>query len=139
MKLLDTNVVVYAIGGPHPYMEPCRRLLQDIAQGSNDYAIDVELLQEVLHIYSYRARRREAIHVFDRLIRVFPHPLPVREEEVKQARELLDRYERLSPRDAIHAAVVQAHDLEGIITTDRTFREIRGLAVFDPKDVVTGR
>ena len=132
MKLLDTNVVVYAIGGPHPYMEPCQRLLQDVARGSNDYAIDVELLQEVVHIYSYRVRRQEAIYVFDRLIRLFPHPLPVREEEVKHARVLLERYERLSPRDAIHLAVAFTQGLEGVVTTDRDMTRVEGVACFDP-------
>ena len=39
----------------------------------------------------------------------------------------------LVSRDAIHAAVVQTHDLEGIVTADKVFDRIKGLKRFDLK------
>ncbi len=74
MKLRDTNVFIYAQGGPHPYREPCRAVL---------------------------ARA----------------------------------HERLSPRDAIHAAVVLTNGLEGIVSADRAFDGVPGLVRFDPADL----
>ncbi|MDP3063754.1 MAG: type II toxin-antitoxin system VapC family toxin [Chloroflexota bacterium] len=139
MKLLDTNVFLYAAGRPHPYKEPCARLLEESSARIGEYAIDTELLQEVLHVYRSRGELARGLTAFDDLIAAFPNPIPIGRVEVVVTRRLLAEYPALSPRDAIHAAVVQAHDLEGIITTDRTFREIRGLAVFDPNDVVPGR
>ena len=43
-----------------------------------------------------------------------------------------ERYPALSPRDAIHAAVVSTHHLEGIVTTDAAFTQVGGLMVYDP-------
>ena len=135
MKLLDTNIVVYAIGGPHPYRGPCRRLFEDIAQGNNDYQIDVELLQEVLYIYSYRAERAQALDVFDRLLKIFLDPLPFREGEARKARELLGRYGQLSPRDAVHLGVAITHGLEGVVTTDQGMARVEEVICYDPADI----
>ena len=38
----------------------------------------------------------------------------------------------LSPRDAIHVAVVSTQHLEGIVTTDAAFGQVQGLSVYDP-------
>lgn len=132
MKLLDTNIVIYAFGGPHPYREPCRELFQDVARGNAGYVIDVELLQEVLHIYSYRADRAQAFAVFDRLLRVFPDPLPVTKGEAVRARELLGKHGQLSPRDAVHLAVVLTRGLEGVVTTDKGMVQVGEVACYDP-------
>ena len=36
MILLDTNVLVYALGKPHPLREPSRRLMEAVSDGSAD-------------------------------------------------------------------------------------------------------
>ena len=41
----------------------------------------------------------------------------------------------MASRDAIHAAVVFEHRLEGIISADRAFDGIAGLTRFDPKEL----
>ncbi|MFH1142072.1 MAG: type II toxin-antitoxin system VapC family toxin [Chloroflexota bacterium] len=139
MRLLDTNVILYAAGRDHRYKEPCARILQEVAEGSTLYAIDTELLQEVLYVYASRGERARGLATFDYLLALFPNPFPVSREEMAMARRLLGLDSVLSPRDAIHAAVVQTQMLEGIITSDRAFREIPGLAVFDPLDLASGR
>ena len=48
------------------------------------------------------------------------------------ARQVLERYLALSPRDAIHAAVVTTQHLEGIVTTDAAFAQVSGLTVYNP-------
>lgn len=132
MKLLDTNIVIYAFGGYHRYREPCRRLFREIAEGSTAYTIDVELLQELLHVYLSRAQKGVAFHVFDRLIKVFPNPIPIGRTEVLTARSLLERHTGLSPRDAIHAAVTLTAGLEGVVTTDTAMAQAQEVACFDP-------
>ena len=135
MKLLDTNVVMYAIGGPHQYKEACQRLLQDVAAGNTTYNIDVELLQEILYVYSYRGERRHALEVVDLLLRVFPDPLPIGREELIAARNVLERHPNLSPRDAIHLGVALTHGLEGIVTTDRSMSQSSEVNFFEPGQV----
>lgn len=135
MKLLDTNIVIYAFGGHHRYREPCRRLFREIAEGSTAYTIDVELLQEVLHVYLARAQKGVASHVFDRLMKVFLNPIPIGRTEVLTARSLLERHTGLSPRDAIHAAVALTTGLEGVVTTDRGMARVKEVACFDPLEL----
>ncbi len=132
MILFDTNIFIYAHGRPHRYKDPCRRLLEQIGESDSDYTIDVELLQEIMHVYNGRGDRAFGLAVFDILATLFPNPLPIGRPEVLAARQVLERYPGLSPRDAIHAAVVSTHHLEGIVTTDAAFNQIGGLTVFDP-------
>jgi hypothetical protein len=51
------------------------------------------------------------------------------------ARNLLEQYPSLQARDAIHAAVVFANRLEGIISADGSLGLIRGLVRFDPTEI----
>lgn len=115
----------------------CAKLVEEVALGSTEYAVDTELLQEVLYVYASRGELARGLGAFDGLIRILPNPIPIGRPEIVAARQLLERYPALSPRDAIHAAVVQTQSLEGIVTTDRVFREVRGLATFDPRDLVS--
>ena len=131
MKLLDTAIFIYAQGGPHRYYEPCRTIVTQLATDSSDYTIDTEQLQEVLHVYGHRGERDRTFRTFDRIIKLFPQPIPMAAEEVSVAREILERYPVLSPRDASHAAVVSTQRLEGIFTTDAGFSRVQGLSVYD--------
>ncbi len=74
--------------------------------------------------------------MFDHLHRAFPDPLPITNDIILAARSLLAQYSWISPRDAIHAAIVLVHELEGIISTDRGFDDMVGLTRFDPKDMM---
>jgi predicted nucleic acid-binding protein len=44
----------------------------------------------------------------------------------------MHKYPKLVARDAIHAAVAIVYDLEGIISVDKVFDEIKGLKRFEP-------
>ncbi|MBI4340131.1 MAG: type II toxin-antitoxin system VapC family toxin [Chloroflexi bacterium] len=138
MKLLDTNVFIYAHGRPHAYKEPCRALVAQLAVASAEYVIDAELLQEIMHVYDVRGERAFGLTLVDVLLDIFRDPIPIGRAEVGAARHLMEEHLRLSSRDAIHAAVVQTNRLEGIVTTDQAFSEVRGLAAFDPRDLATG-
>ena len=132
MRLLDTNIVVYAVGRPHRYKQPCVRLLQDAADSTSDYGIDTELLQEVLYLYAARGERELGLSTCSDLLVMFPDPLPITRDEIALAHGLLARHASLLPRDAIHAAVVQTNHLEGIVSADKVFDEIGDLIRFDP-------
>ena len=51
MILVDANVLMYAAGTPHAHKGPSQALLQRVASGEVDAAIDAETLQEILHRY----------------------------------------------------------------------------------------
>ena len=93
MKLLDTNIIIYAAGRPHTYKNACARLLQEIASGNSGYNIDSELLQEVLYVYTLRNELALGLATFDSLISLFPNPVAITRAEMVEARQLLERYQ----------------------------------------------
>ena len=133
MRLIDTNVIVYAVGSVHPLKQASDRILSDIAAGTLTANLDVETLQEVLHLYSSRGERRKGFRTIEHLLMLFPNPFPIGREEIERARDLMMEHSFLGARDGIHAAVVQTHDLEGIVTADKVFDRIKGLKRFDLK------
>ncbi len=95
--------------------------------------IDVEVLQELLYVYSSRGKReRELLTVGDILV-LFPNPVSITKEEIRRAKELMANYDFLAPRDAIHAAAVLTNGFEGLISTDKVFDEIREIKRFEPE------
>ncbi|HSH62137.1 MAG TPA: type II toxin-antitoxin system VapC family toxin [Acidimicrobiales bacterium] len=55
MIVLDTSVLVYAIGVAHPLRDPCRRLIDSLRTGRLEATTTVQVIQELVHV---RARRR---------------------------------------------------------------------------------
>lgn len=127
MLLVDTNVAIYAAGAAHPLKEGSHRILTQIAKGEIRANIDVETLQEILHVYGARNERRKGFDTLDDLLLIFPNPIPIGREEIEEARDLIRQYHFLVARDAIHAAVVRIHALDGIISADKAFDRIKGL------------
>jgi uncharacterized protein len=130
LRLIDTNVIVYALGKSHPLKENSRRILADVATGSLEATVDVETLQEILHLYSSRWERKKGFETVDNLLVLIPRPVAIQREDIEEAGKLMAQYSFLGARDAIHAAVLITHGLEGIITADRVFGRIRNLTRF---------
>ena len=133
MRLIDTNVIIYAAGKTNPLREGARQVLDQVGEGTLQANIDAEVFQEILHVYSARRERTKGFDTIDDLLVLFPNPIPIGREEIERARDLMMEHSFLVSRDPIHAAVVQTHDLEGIVTADKVFDRIKGLKRFDLK------
>lgn len=134
MKLIDTNIIMYALGKPHSLKEPCRDILQKIVQDRINANIDVEVLQELLYVYDSRGERRKGLKILKENLIIFPHPFTVGRNDIAKAADLMSKHSILSPRDAIHGAVVINSNLEGIISTDKDFDNIKEINRFDPQE-----
>ncbi len=55
MIVVDTTVLVYAVGQDHPLRQPCRTLVAAVRDGRLQATTTVEVVQEFAHV---RARRR---------------------------------------------------------------------------------
>lgn len=132
MKLLDTNVIVYAVGRPHLYKSVCSQLLKDAAEKVGRFNINTELLQEILYLYTAKGERALGISTCNDLLRILPDPFPISRDEIEAANELMVRYPNLLPRDAVHAATVKTNSLEGIISADKDFDSVGEILRFDP-------
>jgi uncharacterized protein len=58
--VLDATVLVYAVGGKHPLRDPCRRLVDAVADGSLAATTTVEVIQELVHVRPRRRGRPDA-------------------------------------------------------------------------------
>lgn len=126
---------MYARGKEHPWKAASQAVMRRYATGEVECNIDVDVLQAILHSYNARGEPGMGRMVVLDTISGFPDPLPVTANDMLIAAELLVRYPSIQSRDAVHAAVVFQHRLEGIISTDRAFDIIDGLRRFDPKEL----
>ena len=115
MKLIDTDIIMYALGKPHSLKEPCRAILQKVVQGRINANIDVEVLQELLYVYDSRGERRKGLKILKENLILFPNPLTIGKNDIVKATDLMTKHSTLNPRDAIHCTVVINSNLEGNI------------------------
>lgn len=132
--LLDTNVFLYALGGPSPYREPCRRILELLATGALEGEVSTDLVQEFLHVRQRRIGDRHAAAEAARLVAILVALHDVTASELTRALALFQRHEQLGARDAMFAAIALNRGLETIVTADRGFDGIAGLRRIDPLD-----
>lgn len=132
MILIDANIFMYAAGAEHPFKEPSRKFLERVARGEMDVALDAEVLQEILHRYRAIRRWSEGRNVYDLARQIVLIVIPITAEILDLARHLLDQYAGLTARDALHAAVAQAHGAQAICSYDGDFDEITGLHRIEP-------
>lgn len=135
MILLDTSVLVYAVGGEHPLREPCRRVLTAHGRRALECTTTVEVLQEFLHASGRRRPRVEAAA----LTRSYRHAFDLLLTEPGDLVLGLDLYEAhpgLGAFDAVLAAVALNRDLEALISADGDFAEVPGLRWLPPGGAV---
>ena len=99
---------------------------------SDDYVLDAETLQEILHFYSRREELDKGMEIVEGLLSRLTNIIAITADEIRAALSLMSGTRDLTARDAIHAAVVLEYDLEGIVSADRGYDRIPGLTRFDP-------
>ncbi len=136
---LDTSVLMYAAGGEHPLRRPCLRALEHVVEEGIHLVTSSEVLQEILHRYFSIGRAGAARTVFDSARDLCHEILPVTEADTVRALHLLLAGAKVSPRDAIHVAVMESNELPRILSTDRHFDRIASVARVDPAELAGDR
>lgn len=126
MILVDANVPMYLVGAEHPHKTGAQRLLERAATNRERLVTDAEVFQEILHRYVAIGRRDAIQPAFDALNAVVDEVFPVDAIAVERAKDLVLGYGRLSARDAIHVAAMQAHGVSRIMSFDAAFDVIPG-------------
>lgn len=130
---VDTNVPMYAGGVPHPLRDGARRVVLAAADGQLDAVTDAEVLQEILYRYLHTNEREKGFTIFDGFYRIMlGRVLPVEAVDAWAARDLAERYPRLSARDLVHLAVILRHQIDVIVSADTGFDDVPGLHRVDP-------
>jgi predicted nucleic acid-binding protein len=125
---IDTNVPMYLVGADHPNKELARRLLELLVARGERLVSDVEVLQEILHRYVGLDRRDAIGPAFEALHGVVDELFPIELADVERARRLIDTKVVVSARDAIHAAVMVRREVHTILSFDRGFDRVPGIA-----------
>ena len=118
MILIDSNIPMYLVGGPHPHKTDAQRLLETLISQRQRLVTDAEVLQEILHRYLSINRRDTIQPAFDALLRIVDEVLAVDAATAERAKEIVLGYHRLSARDAVHLAVMEQHGIEQILSFD---------------------
>ncbi|MGI8612853.1 MAG: type II toxin-antitoxin system VapC family toxin [Nocardioidaceae bacterium] len=133
MILLDTTVLVYAVGADHPLQRPCRRLLKAIADHAVEATTTPEVIQEFVHVRSRRRSRADAVRLGTEWIHLLS-PLSVVNETVLAAGlRLYDRVDDLGSFDAVLAAAAQQLGAP-LASADRRFAAVTDLQHVVPDD-----
>lgn len=135
MILLDANIIMYAAGAPHPHKAPSVALLERVARGDVEAALDAEVLQEILHRYRALRRWNDGRRVYDLARRSIVTVFPVTAEVTDEARQIMDDHPALMARDALHAAVCRVVGAKAICSYDADLDIIAGLRRVEPPAV----
>lgn len=132
LYFLDSNIIMYALGNPHPLRIPCTKTLEKIRSAKMHVCTDTEVFQEILYRY-YSISRKDIAHQACELLGNIATPiLPVSHEDIIKAMSLLNNL-AIPVRDAIHAATMLNHKIHHIISTDTHFDHIHGITRIQPK------
>ncbi|MEX0673670.1 MAG: type II toxin-antitoxin system VapC family toxin [Gaiellaceae bacterium] len=127
MIVVDTSVLVYAVGDEHRLREPSRRLVEAIGAGRLDARTTPEAIQEFVHVYARRRPRSAAAALGRRCAHLLAPLLVTTEDELARGLRLYERHARLGAFDALLAATAMANGAEAFVAADRAFAEVRGL------------
>ncbi|MQA15771.1 MAG: PIN domain-containing protein [Pseudonocardiaceae bacterium] len=133
MIVLDTTVLLYAVGTEHELREPCRRLLA----APRRFALTTTsgVIQEFVHVRSRRRSRSDAVALGRSYLTLLRPLLDVPEHAVADALSLLEEHGSLGAFDAVLAAASQRVGCRAVVTADRAFAEIDDLPVVFPAEV----
>lgn len=127
MILVDSKIPMHLVGADSSMKVDAGRLLERLAAARAKLVTDAEVLREILRRY-VAIRRPDAIQpAFDALLGAVDDVLPIRAADVLRAREIVLGRPGMSARDALHVAVMQAHDIPKILSFDRGFDGVPGV------------
>lgn len=129
---IDTNILMYAVGSPHPLKTPCLQIVRNIIEDKIMAVTDTEVFQEIAYRYWCQKKWHIAVEVLRDYQSLFTEILPIEKQHLEIYYQLLSEYPVLSPRDAIHLAVMKLEKIRTIYTADRDFKKIDFIEVVGP-------
>jgi predicted nucleic acid-binding protein len=132
--LYDTSIFVYALGGAHPYREPCREIVRLAASGDLQGEASADLIQELAHQRLRRTGSRRDAATASRNVAKLVWLHQVEPADVRRGIDLFEQSSSLDARDAVFAALALNREIDTILSSDRAFDDVEGLHRIDPAD-----
>lgn len=131
MIVLDTTVLVYAVGDDHQLRNPARTIVEAVESGTVQATTTVEAIQEFVHVRARRRNRADAAALGRAYLTLLSPLLRPGEEDLVGGLRLFERQEALGTFDAVLAASAIAARAEALVSADRSFDGVRGLRWVD--------
>jgi len=139
MIVVDTTVLVYAVGTDHPLREPCQRLIRAIADGTILATTTIEVVQEFTHVRARRRDRKDAAGLARDYIELLSPLLVVEESDLREGLRLYEEGTAFGSFDAVLAAAARAAGAEALVSADAGFSSIAAIRHIVPDaDAVHG-
>lgn len=127
MIILDTTVLVYAVGTDHEFREPCQALLRAIAASTVRATTTPEVIQEFTHVRARRRGRTDATGLAEGFVDLL-RPLVVVDESVLRAGLAIAReHEGIGTFDAVLCATARAVAADALVSADAAFGTVPGI------------
>ena len=125
MNYIDSNVFIYPILYQGEKAANAKKILSEMVDGDSSCATSSLTLDEVMWVIMNETNREKAIQIGKDIL-TLPNLkiLDVTTEHIMQSINLMEKYKKLKPRDAIHLAVCTTAGIFRFITDDADFDHI---------------
>jgi predicted nucleic acid-binding protein len=105
-------------------------VVEEVAEGRIAAATDVEIVQEILHRFDAIRQPSFGVAMATNLLDLVPTVFPVTAADIRSTIDIFRQYasQGVVARDALHAAVMKNNGISHILSTDRHFDHIEGIA-----------
>ncbi|GAC1559178.1 MAG: type II toxin-antitoxin system VapC family toxin [Myxococcales bacterium] len=134
MIVVDTTVLVYAVGAQHDLREPCRRLVRAVSEGVIEASTTSEVIQEFAHVRARRRGRLDAVRLSTDYAELLAPLLTVSIADLHAGLKLFEREEQLGAFDAILVASAAARKATAVVSADGAFAAAREVRHVFPDD-----
>jgi uncharacterized protein len=121
MILLDTTVLVYAKGQDHPLRDPCRELIEAVAEQRVEATTTVEVIQEFVHVRARRRDRADAASLGRDYAELLSPLLSPTIGDLRAGLALFEGNDALGAFDAVLAACATRSGIEALVSADTAF------------------
>lgn len=132
MIVLDTTVLLYAVGAEHEFRQPCRDLVRAIAEGEILATTTVEVIQEFTHVRARRRGRKDAAELARDYIELLSPLLVVGEPDLREGLRLYVDDTRLGAFDAVLAAAAHSIRADALVSADGAFSSLASIRHVTP-------
>ncbi len=127
MIVVDTTVLVYALGVDHPLREPCRQLVDGVRTGQVEATTTAEVIQELVHVRARHMPRGEAVRQGRAFVSLLSPLMRPTAADLADGLSLFEAHSRLAAFDAVLAAAAIGRGSEALISADLAFGDVAGL------------
>jgi uncharacterized protein len=131
--VLDTTVLLYAVGTEHRFREPCRALINAISTGELSATTTVEAIQEFAHVRARRRDRADAVELSHAYLDLLSPLLVVDEDHLREGLRLFASQPALGSFPAVLAAAARAAGA-AVVSADVAFASVPAINHVMPDD-----